>query len=364
MADKANTAFAARVAAFCLGERAIPSAADPVAMFGKAFAYWDGLAGISDKFGQPLGVLRENDGTFTTAKPETRYLRIARALTEIAGYGFHAPLRLDMHDARDYGLPKTRLRAPVLAYNRREGAQNMVLWPLSNYHTIGERRFVHSTPIDPIPFENKADIAAWRGALSGRPNTALAPNVKYRRFGSEILKDLSKPQTDAALWALHEELMGITRYNLVLRYFMSKEMDVGLTLTDKFKTARETSLLAPLCRNRTAIDWFFKSKYVLCLTGNDTGSNFLPAANSNSIVLKEDDGWEHFYSGEFHPWEHYIPMSLGALDLEEKLAWAKENPKACKEMMRAAQAVCARFASPENRRIYLSEILANLTQTR
>jgi len=360
MASEIDKAFATRVTAFCLGERPAPSGQDPVTMFGKAFAYWDGRAKIIGKSGQPLEVFQARDGTFTTPRPETRYLRIARALTEIASYGFRSPLRLDMHDARDYGLPKSRLRAPVLAYNRRQGAQNLVLWPLSNYHTLGQRRFVHKTPIDPIPFDEKADIAAWRGALSGRPNATLAPNVKYRRFAVEILKDLSQPQTDEALWALHEELMGITRYNLVLRYFMSKEMDVGLTLTDTLKTARETSLLAPLCRNRTAIDWFFQSKYVLCLAGNDTGSNFLPAANSNSVVLKEDDGWEHFYSGEFRPWEHYIPLSLGALDVEEKLAWAKDNPKACKDMVRAAQAVCAQFASPENRRIYLTQILAHL----
>lgn len=360
MAENIDPKFSARVAAFCLGVRAKNRGPDPVSMFGKAFTYWDGHAKIINKFGKDSDVLRAKDGTFVTLRPESRFLRITRALTEVASYGFQSPLRLDMHDARDYGLPKTRARTPVLVYNRRAGAQNMVLWPLSNYHTIGERRFVHSTPIDPIPFENKANMAVWRGALSGRPNIALAPNAKHRRFGSEILRDLNQPQTDEALWALHEELMGITRYNLVLRYFMSKEMDVGLTLTDALKTARETSLLAPLCRNRTAIDWFFKSKYVLCLTGNDTGSNFLPAANSNSIVLKEDDGWEHFYSGEFRPWEHYIPLRLGALDLEEKLAWARDNPKACKEMVRAAQIVCAKLASPENRRVYLNEILSNL----
>ncbi len=360
MAESVDKAFAQRVADFCIGPKAQNARADPISEFGKAFTYWDGQAGILNKYGKPSPIWRGENNTFETARPETRNLRIMRALTEIASHGFSSPLRLDMHDAREYGLPATPLSAPVVVYNRRKGAQNMVLWPLSKYHTPGERRFVHPTPIDPIPFDNKADIAAWRGALSGRPNTALAPNAKYRRFGAEILIDLCQPQSGEALWALHEELMGITRYNLVLRYFMSKEMDVGLTLTDAFKIARETSLLAPLCKNRTAIDWFFQSKYVLCLTGNDTGSNFLPAANSNSVVLKEEDGWELFYSGEFRPWEHYIPLSLGAQDVEEKLAWAKDNTKACKEMVRAAQTVCAKFASPENRRLYLPEILANL----
>jgi len=363
MAVEIDKAFAARVAAFCLGERASNNGPEPVWKFGETFSNWDGHGEISDKSGKPIEVYRAEDGTFSTPRPETRFRRVSRALTEISSFGFCAPLRLDMHDAREYGLPKSRLQAPVLAYNRRNGAQNVVLWPLSNYHTIGERRFVHKTPIDPIPFDKKTDILAWRGALSGRPNKALAPNVKHRRFGAEILKELCQPQTDEALWKLHEELMGITRYNLVLRYFMSKDANVGLTLNDSFKTARETKLLAPLCRKRTAIDWFFRSKYVLCLTGNDTGSNFLPTANSNSVVLKEEDGWEHFYSGEFRAWEHYIPLSLGALDVEEKLAWAKENPVRCKEMVKAAQSVCAKLASPENRRVYLAEVLRALANT-
>ncbi len=360
MAGNVDTAFAQRVATFCIGKRAKPNGLDPIEQFGLGFTQWDGQAGFADKHGQPSMISRAQDGTFVTADTQMRYLRVVRFLTEISNLGYKSSLRLDMHDARDYGLPDTRPRAPVVVYNRQKGAQNMVLWPLSNYHVIGQRRFVHAKPIDPIPFAQKADIAVWRGALSGRPKIALAPHVKIRRFASEILKNLNQPQSDEGLWALHEELMGITRYNLVLRYFMSKEMDVGLTLNDRFKAARDTTLLAPLCRNRTAIDWFFESKYVLCLTGNDTGSNFLPAANSNSIVLKEEDGWEHFYSGEFHPWEHYIPLTLGALDIEEQLAWAKDNPKACKEMVRAAQSVCAKLASPETRQLYLSEILSHL----
>ncbi|MBL4807340.1 MAG: hypothetical protein JKY31_08630 [Rhodobacteraceae bacterium] len=154
--------------------------------------------------------------------------------------------------------------------------------------------------------------------------------------------------------------MGITRYNIVARYFQSPDMDFALTLRAKHRKAQKTSLLSPFCKKRVPLQWFFKSKYILSLTGNDTGSNFLMAANSNSVVLKEEDGWELFYSGEFRAWEHYIPLASGALDLEEKLAWARENQAACIDMTRAAQDVCRQFASAEYRREYLSEILANL----
>lgn len=365
MAANLDKAFAARVAAFCLGELGGFVEAETALQFGLAFTKWDGKAVFTGRGGQKSPISRLDDGSIATAIPEMRYNRLTGTFSEIIALGHQSPLRLDMHDARNYGISaETGVEAPVVVYNRRAGAKNLVLWPLPKYHTLGSRKFVHPAPIDHIPFGEKLDIAVWRGTLSGRPNSVLAPEAKRRRFGADILRELNEPQSEESLWALHEELMGNTRYHLVLRYHMSKEMDVGLTLPKGLQFASETALLAPLCTRRKPVNWFFKSRYILSLAGNDTGSNFLMAANSNSVVLQETDGWELFYTGEFRPWEHFIPLSLGALDVEEKLAWARENPKRCREMVRAAQAVCAKFASPENRYIYLSEILATLREQR
>ena len=84
------------------------------------------------------------------------------------------------------------------------------------------------------------------------------------------------------------------------------------------------------------------------------------AANSYSVVLKEEDGWALFYTNAFRPWEHYIPLLLGASDIEEKLEWARANPKACQRMSKSARAVCAKLATPANRRLILLSVLAGL----
>ena len=350
---------------FCIGPKAEFAKTENIKQFGRAFTQWDGHAGFEAICGRPCRIIRTDTGQIKTTVQKLRFKRVANAFSEMAALGHKAPVRLDMHDARGYGISdKTGVRAPVVVYNRRYNAKNLVLWPLAPYHTLGHPRFVHTTPVDQIPFDEKDNIAVWRGNLAGRPNKVLAPNNQRRRLAQIIMKSLETAESEAELWQHHEELMGITRYNFVLRYFMSDEMDVALTLRNQHKKARETRLLKSLCKNREPMEWFFKSKYVFSLSGNDTGSNFLMAANSNSVVLKEEDGWELFYSGEFRPWEHYIPLKPGALDAEEQLAWAKDNPKACKEMSRAAQAVCAKFASPENRRVYLSEILAYLSNER
>lgn len=99
---------------------------------------------------------------------------------------------------------------------------------------------------------------------------------------------------------------------------------------------------------------------MLSLSGNDTGSNFLPAAASNSVILKEEDGWEVFYSAAFRPWEHYIPLSEGAGDVAEKLAWARAHPEESAAMASASRAVFDALTAPENREAYLEAIAQDL----
>jgi hypothetical protein len=143
MTSEIDKAFARRVVDFCLGPPAQPGGPGPIKDLGQAFTRWDGEAKLTNTHGLPSAVSRGTDGSFSSNTSHTRYVRVVRALTEITSLGFSSPLRLDMHDARECGLEGTRLKQPVLVYNRRKGTQNMVLWPLTNYHTLGERRFVH-----------------------------------------------------------------------------------------------------------------------------------------------------------------------------------------------------------------------------
>lgn len=79
-------------------------------------------------------------------------------------------------------------------------------------------------------------------------------------------------------------------------------------------------------------------RYQLCLAGFDVGTSFIWAANSNSVVLNEEAGWEVYYSALFRPWEHYIPLGPGCGDLALRLDWARANPDACRAMSAAARA--------------------------
>jgi len=96
---------------------------------------------------------------------------------------------------------------------------------------------------------------------------------------------------------------------------------------------------------------------LVCLGATSGAEDLLPLLNSNSVVLLEEDGWETFARAIFQPWQHYIPLRAGGGDLPERLAWARANPDACRQMSARARALCALLADPQARHDQLSAIL-------
>ncbi len=357
--------FVHAVAQHCIGTRTGPG--DAVISAGRSdiFAQWDGRRTVLDKRGEPRPLARVAGPMVDVflARPRVPKLdRIQGVLNDVLSLHRARPLMIDMQDGRGLGadgmLPPD---GPLIAYNRRPGARNMVLWPLPGYHTIGDRHFAQPVPRDMIPFEDKKDMIGWRGNLAGRALADRFPEMPMRRASHQILHDLRKaPRGSEAEATLETELLNLTRYEIVTRYMGHRDFDVGFTLPSHFDTLAKASLLARYCVATEPLDWHYGYRYVLSMSGHDTGSNFFTAANSNSLVLKEDDGWELFYTSLFKPWQHYVPLEPGAGDVEVKLDWARENPDRCKEMIAASQALCAKFACEKYRREFLNLTLDSL----
>lgn len=324
-----------------------------------------------------------DDGTFTTNSGEPAPLcitdkgtvlidatrgfdRAQGTLTELIEHGAKPPLYLDMMDARFLGTPN-RKAAPrrTVAYNRRIGAKNLTLWPLTGYHNLAPTGQLGGYPIDDIPFENKADRCVWLGNITGRMSPHLTPQGRDLRGVYDIRKQALELARTAAEWPdIIAELNCVPRYNIVKSLRNHSDFVVGLVLRDKWKLLATSPAfvgLAAAVRPRT---WFHKFRYILSLAGNDTGSNFLSAAASNSLILKEEDGWELFYTDAFKPWVHYVPLVDGATDVEEKLAWARAHPSECADMVRASTQIYDRFANANNRAAILRGIAEHLNASR
>lgn len=285
--------------------------------------------------------------------------RVQGTLNELVAHGVEPPLHIDMLDARFMGADGRRA-APrkTIVYNRREGAKNLTLWPLPGYHTLAPRGAVGGFSIDAVPFENKIDRCVWLGNMTGRMSPVLAPEDRALHGVYHIRDRALGPNPD---WAdIIADLDCVPRYRAVKTLLGHPDFEVGFVLRSKWKSLSGTPAFKGLCGPKQDRTWFHQFRYILSLAGNDTGSNFLSAASSNALILREEDGWELFYTDAFKPWIHYVPLREGATDIEEKLAWSRAHPDESAAMVQAATDLYDQFANPNNRAAILRGIADRL----
>lgn len=369
-ADADDPELVEDVAAYCL--RGLtpdigPADAAPPEDVSGLYCEWNGAETVLNRNGQPLSYAffagRDGAPPFALAPPSPDFKR-ARAegvINEILRLGRRDPVRMDMQDARRLGMPGNPVPPrPIIGYNRQEGAGNIVLWPLPGLHEIAAPGQPQSESTNPIAFQDKEDRLVWRGHISG---AAIARDGLGRQPSHQVLNRLREAGEDhAAQMAAFERLCDVPRFAFLRRWMNHPDFDIGMVLAWRYRDLADHPLLAPFARPRVGPNYFHRFRYQLTLAGYDHGSNFIGAINSQSVLLKEEDGWEVYYLGRFKPWVHYIPVALHCPDLEEKLAWARANPARCQDMSAAARAEVARLANPAARRGFLNLILDGLAK--
>lgn len=333
------------------------------------YCEWDGSGRISgrDDGPLPLAIAPQpgRDRRVALARsPDVpfKFLRDAGVVNDVIALGRSDPIRCDMEDSRWMGTPDGEpLGVPVICHNRREGAQNVVLWPLPGVHGIGLPGFDGTAGADGIRFEDKLDRVVWRGMISGNLVTGEnRPGLPSFHYLAALDRAGPDPAARAEAW---EKLARTSRLSFVLKWFDNPDFDLGVVMAWRFREYAKDPLLAPFCKPRVGQNYLRRFRYQLYMAGYDHGSNFISAIDSQSVLLKEEDGWEVFYSGRFKPWKHYIPLQRYCLDVAEKLDWARKNPNECKEMSARARAEVALLRDPAVRRDMLARILDGIAQS-
>lgn len=229
--------------------------------------------------------------------------RVVGVMNDLEHYGCRLKVIIDMQDARLSGVDDiTPLSDRVFTYYCRVGAKNILLWPLPSYHTIGFDNFPGGFSSDDLPFNKKKNVAIWRGALSGPCSDVI--NGEYEKAAQVVIQQLLKKLSVNECIKEHvDALLCDLRVSFVCAYHSSTKVDAGIVLNKDQLKLKDTSLKKIIAERLTHVE-IFKYKYIICLRGFDTASNFLMAASSNSVALKEEDGWEVFYSCLFKPWVH------------------------------------------------------------
>lgn len=58
---------------------------------------------------------------------------------------------------------------------------------------------------------------------------------------------------------------------------------------------------------------------------------------SGSTVLSPESPWESFFTREFEPWVHFVPVANDFADLAERLAWCRDHDDECRRIAEAAR---------------------------
>ncbi|MTE00457.1 hypothetical protein GIY56_09165 [Paracoccus sp. YIM 132242] len=356
-AEQVDETYVEDVATFCL--RGLESGAGQDGGLSEYFSIWDGAASVTSRHGAPRRIAVADGIALSAPGRHFKLIRAEGVINDALRLDRPMPLRIDMEDSRWFGSPQGEpLAAPVLCHNRRAGARNAVLWPLPDQHAIGLPGFDPDAAPDPVPWEDKLDRVVWRGMISG---SGMGEGVRTGPASHVLLRQLAEAGDDpAARQAAWDRLCNTNRLAFVRRWWGHPDFDLGVVMAWGFRDFARDPWLAPYCTPRQDRAFFRRFRYQLCLTGYDHGSNFIGAIDSRSVLLAEQDGWEVFYSGRFHPWKHYIPLERYGTDIAEKLAWARENPDDCKAMAAAARAEAAMLRKPATRRAIMARILDGL----
>ena len=58
---------------------------------------------------------------------------------------------------------------------------------------------------------------------------------------------------------------------------------------------------------------------------------------SGSTVLSLESPWTAFFTEQFLPWEHFVPVANDCSDLAEKLDWCRDNDTECQAIANRAR---------------------------
>ncbi len=84
-------------------------------------------------------------------------------------------------------------------------------------------------------------------------------------------------------------------------------------------------------------------RYLIDIDGVANAWSFFEKLILGACVLKVTSAYEQWFYDRIEPWTHYIPVAEDLCDLDEKMAWCRENPEAAEAIAQAGQAFALSF---------------------
>jgi hypothetical protein len=74
-------------------------------------------------------------------------------------------------------------------------------------------------------------------------------------------------------------------------------------------------------------------------------------------LLFKSTRFREWYTERLKPYVHYIPVDYNLKDLEDKIAWAHQNPTLAERIVRNGDALSRQFFTPQEMKCYLYRLV-------
>ena len=185
-------------------------------------------------------------------------------------------------------------------------------------------------PSSQTPWENKKNIAIFRGAASGC-GIDISNNMRLK------LISIAKK---------HPELfnVGLTSFNKRIK----KQKNGAVKIID-FSQYEKASFVTD--------DEKLTYKYIINIDGHVTAFRLGNELQSNSVLLLVQSHYYIWVSTFLKPYEHYIPIECNLSDLVEKILWCQNNDEKCKIIAQNAKDIYNKYLTREGAMDYMQNII-------
>lgn len=233
------------------------------------------------------------------------------------------------------GLSLVNISTPIFSFGKHKGNHFIVTIPdwemLSDY----ESRFNPQieTAIKKFPWEEKEDIAFWRGSTTGG-NYSLP---SWRDFPRVKLVYLSK----------NHDCIDAKFTNYPQGAASNKEL-----LSDK-------SILGEFISPEDSLQY----RYLIDIDGNAcTWSRLYWILRSNCVPFKQQSQNTMWYHRALKPFVHFVPYANDLSDLSEMIQWAQFHPEDCKKIAEKSRKFVLKELTTEHAYAYLYLLLKEYSQ--
>jgi len=187
-----------------------------------------------------------------------------------------------------------------------------------------------------ISWEDRAEVAFWRGATTGVP----ASPGEWRSLERIKLCELAQRHA-------HPELLDVGISSVV--QLPDREAD----------EVRHSGLI------RSPVPWqeWGRFRYLIDIDGNSSPwSNLLQRLMTGSPVLKVESkrGLQQWFYDELLPWQNYVPIAPDMSDLIDKMNWLRRNDSIAQTIGRNGQKLAVKMSYERELRLSVPVISAAL----